>query len=500
MSRKGLVVVALCFAVLAFAVGAVPLSAQADKGDLMSVGAPSSSHKALTVTLGKADMVDVGGQVSDVMVADPTLIDVQAVQSDKLYVVGLRVGDTNIIALDEKGNVVKRIDIHVTYDLMAMRQLIKDLFPKETVQVGAIHDQVMLTGTASSAEVSSRIAGIVGRYVSDVQGKDKPVDEMVSNLLVVKGGQQVMLQVRILEAKRSIIKELGVKTNANDPDELSATTLFGELPGSNQSGLESLGAAVGEGIALSQEAVGTGSAILDSGIAGVGQIGLFLDALEEKNLVNILAEPNLTAVSGETAGFLAGGEFPVPVGRDQVGNLVIEFREFGVSLNFKPVVLSEKRISLQMKTEVSSLDFDNAITLSDTQVPGLDVRKADTTVEVASGGSLMIAGLLKSEAIKGMSGLPGVNKAPVIGKLMSSDSFKRNETELIVIVTPYLVEPYADKEQAEPAVTKAENTASEAPVSARAISGPFVANVRRVYKVEDASLFAGNGQFGYLLD
>src|SRR5690606_18747438 len=183
----------------------------------------------------------------------------------------------------------------------------------------------------------------------------------------------------------------------------------------------------GAGLALSGDPVAAGRLLFDSGISGIGTIGLFLNALEEENLVNILAEPNLTAVSGEQAGFLAGGEFPVPVGRDSVGNLVIEFREFGVLLDFRPVVMSDKRISLHMNTEVSSLDFDNAIVLSDVTVPGLDVRRAETTVEVPSGGSLMIAGLLQSEAVKGMAGLPGIRNTPVIGDLVSSDSFRRDD-------------------------------------------------------------------------
>jgi len=149
--------------------------------------------------------------------------------------------------------------------------------------------------------------------------------------------------------------------------------------------------------------------LVDSGLDGIGQIGIALNALEERNLVNILAEPNLTAVSGEQAGFLAGGEFPVPAGRDQVGNVIIDFREFGVSLNFKPVVLSGERISLQMNTEVSSLDFESAVTLANLQVPGLDIRRAETTVEIPSGGSLMIAGILRSDTLEGMAGLPGIS-------------------------------------------------------------------------------------------
>jgi pilus assembly protein CpaC len=466
-----------------------------DKGVLVDVQSAQGGGQVqapLYITLGKAEMVDLPGNVSDVLVADPTIIDVQAVQSNKLYVVGLNVGDTNLIVLDERGETVKRLDVHVKYDLQAIQSLVNELFPDESVKIGSIHDQILMTGTASTPEKASKIANIVGHYVSDLQDEDKSVDELISNLIDVRGEQQVMLQVKIIEATRSILKELGLETDLNDPNELSATTLFGTTPGSNQTNHGNFGAfATGAGIALSQDPTGIGRIIADTGIKGIGQIGLFLNALEEENLVHILAEPNLTAVSGEQAGFLAGGEFPVPVGRDQVGNLVIEFREFGVSLNFKPVVLSQDRISLQLNTEVSSLDFDEAIVLAGVTVPGLDVRRADTTVEIPSGGSLMIAGLLQSSAVKGMAGLPGIRNTPVLGDLVSSDSFQRDETELVVIITPYLVEPYAQTNRAEKVPKR--------------VNGPlartFASNIRKIYGIrEDDEIFEGNEQFGYLLN
>lgn len=463
--------------------------AAADKGDLVDI--TPIKNKPVTVTLGKAEILDVGGNVSDVMVANPNIIDVTAVQSDKLYVVGVEVGDTNIIALDDNGDIVKRIDIHVSYDIQAIQKVVDDLFPNESVRVGAVHDQILLTGTVSNPSVASRVSNIVGHYVSDLQDLDgKPVDELISNLMEVRGGQQVMLQVRIVEATRSVLKELGVQTNSNDPNELSATTLFGNTPPGDFSGGEAAQLITGQGIALSKQAAGIARIFADTGIQGIGTIGLFLNALEEQNLVNILAEPNLTAVSGETAGFLAGGEYPVPVGRDQNGNVVVEFREFGVSLNFKPVVLSDKRISMNLNTEVSSLDFENALRLDDLTVAGLDVRKASTTIEIASGGSLMIAGLLQSDALKGMSGLPGISKTPVLGKLVSSDKFNRNETELVVIVTPYLVEPYAETERAQPVPEQKNNPLAES----------FAENMRRIYKKHDPELFSQDEQFGYLLD
>ncbi len=486
---------------IALFVVALPLTALAAKGDLVSVeqGMPKTSPP-LYITLGKAELIALPGDVSDVLVADPEIVDVMAVKSNRLYAVGLSAGDTNLIVLDSNGDVLKRIDLHVRYDLQAIQSLVEELFPDEDVKVSSIHDQILLTGTVSTPEKASKITNIVGHYVSDLQDQKGTPDELISNLLEVRGEQQVMLQVKIVEASRSILKELGVETNFNNPDQVT-TTFFGQRPGSSNDGAstptnpaQALFNA-GAGIALSQDPVGAVGLLFDSGIAGIGTVGAFLNALEEENLVNILAEPNLTAISGQQAGFLAGGEFPVPVGRDQIGNIVIEFREFGVSLNFRPIVMSDKRINLQMNTEVSSLDFSNAIVLSDLVVPGLDVRRAETTVEIPSGGSLMIAGLLQSSAIKGMAGLPGIRNTPILGDLVSSDSFKREETELVVIVTPYLVEPYAEEKRADP---------MDVPVQKNnPLANAFAINIRRSYEVDEEGeeeMFAGDNRYGYLLD
>ena len=469
--------------------GALPFAnVMAAKGDLTSIRAEQGVKKPLQITLGKAELIDVGTELADVLVADPLLIDVMAVQSDRLYIVGLNVGDTNIIALDGEGDIVKRLDIHVTYDLQAIQSTVDELFPGENVKVGAVHDQVILTGTASNPEVASKITNLVMHYVSDLQDEDASADELISNLIETRGEQQVMLQVKIVEATRNVIRELGIETNFNDPNELAATTIFGGTqPTSFLSGTDSLTAA--SAVALTQDPIGAARLVADTGLRGIGEIGLFLEALEEENLANILAEPNLTTVSGEQAGFLAGGEFPVPVGRDNVGNVVVEFREFGVSLNFRPVVMSEDRISMQMNTEVSSLDFENAVVLADLTVPGRDIRRAETTVEMPSGASLMIAGLLQSEAVKSMSGLPGISKTPVLGDLVSSDGFERNETELIVIVTPYLVKPYSDKKVVEHVPKQRTKPLAQA----------FAANIRREFDA-DSDLFDTDGGFGYLLD
>jgi pilus assembly protein CpaC len=469
-------------AITALCVLALPALVHAEKGDLENIVAEAAEPGPVYITLGKAELIDVDGDIADVLVANPAIIDVMAVQSNRLYIVGLTIGDTNIIALDANGDVIKKLDIHVKYDLKAIQAMVEDLYPDEDVKVKAVHDQVVLTGTVSTPEVASRIADVVASYVGDLQEVKGTTDELINNLLNVRGEQQVMLQVKIVEASRSILKELGVNTDINDDNALSTSTLFNENT--------SFTFGTGAGIGLSQDPTGVARFLTDTGIAGIGDLQFFLRALEEENLVHVLAEPNLTAVSGQKAGFLAGGEFPVPVGRDNVGNVVVEFREFGVSLNFKPVVLSSGRISLQMNTEVSSLDFDSAVVLADLNVPGLDVRKADTTVEVQSGGSLMIAGLLQSEAVKGLAGLPGINKTPILGDLVKSDSFSRNETELVVIVTPYLVEPYAEKNRAERAPAHQDNP----------LARSFAINVRKSYEVDDDAIFSDDEKYGYILD
>lgn len=467
--------------------------ANAAKGDLVSLHAAKKTPPPLQITQGKADIIKLPGNVSDVLVADPDIIDVQAVQSDKLYIVGLSTGDTNIIVLDAQGEVLKKIDIHVTYDTQTLQSMLESLFPNESVKVGSMQGQILLTGTVSNPDTASKIANITGHYVSELQDTDdKEVDQLISNLMEVRGEQQVMLQVKIVEAKRSVLKELGLETAVNDPNELATTTIFGNTPSAstiNNGNAFNLGA--GPGLTLSEDAVGAAGLLLDTDRSAFGTIGLFLEALEQENLVNVLAEPNLTAVSGQQAGFLAGGEFPVPTGRDQFGNITIEFREFGVSLNFRPIVLSDKRINLQMNTEVSSLDTTNAVVLADLTVPGLDIRRAETTVELPSGGSLMIAGLLQSEATEGMRGLPGISDTPVLGDLIKSNSFRRDETELVVIVTSYLVESFADKEVAEK--EKKKENSSMAKI--------FAVNIRKMFGAQDEELFAASsGPYGYLLD
>ncbi len=459
---KGLAVLVTALALSAF-------SAHAEKGDLVTLSAKKQHQDpTLVLTLGKADVVEVDGPVADVMVANPSIVDVSALQSNKLYLVGAAIGDTNIIALDAEGNVLKRMNVHVRIDEITLQNNIEALFPDENVKAKTVNDQVVLTGNVSTPAAANKIQDLAARVAGDAA--------RVANLMHVRGDQQVMLRVKVMEMSRSALREFSSELSLEDSGNGWDNVIGSFLTGS--------------GVGLTADPTISGTAVFEDGV--FGPLTSTLTAMEDKGLVNVLAEPNLTAISGEEAGFLAGGEFPVPSGRDSEGNIQIAFRSFGVSLSFRPVVLSEDRISLQLQTEVSSLDRENAIPLDGgLEIPGLDVRRASTTVEMGSGGSLMIAGILQSQSVKGMAGLPGIMETPIIGDLIKSKSFSRQESELVVIVTPFLIQPFADPDQANKLPEPEEQPLAQA----------FAENIRRTYASRrlPAELFAQEQRFGYLI-
>lgn len=454
----------------------------------------------LVLTLGKAEVVDIEGDVSDILVANPSVVDVQALQSNRLYMVGSEIGDTNIIALDAAGNIIRRMNIHVRIDELTLQRAINDLFPKESVNVKTAGNQLLLAGSVSTPSVASKVRDLALRFTGSGQ-------DSIVNMMDVQGKEQVMLQVKIMEVSRSLIRELGVRSelpNLSNSAAAATSNLGGVVSGRTTTGTL-LGDAAQESVfsrALGADVLG--SFLLPGG--GVtedpfGSLTLFnediapflltIDALDQNGLVKTLAEPNLTALSGEEAGFLAGGEFPVPSGRDSEGNIEISFRPFGVSLNFRPVVMSEDRISMELETEVSAVSREQSVTLDGLDVPGRDVRRANTNVELPSGGSLMIAGLIQSETLDSLEGLPGVIDLPIIGDLMKSKSFRRAESELVILVTAYLVKPFADKEKAE--LIQQKNNVQH-------LARAFAANVRRTFgELKLTGLLDDETGYGYLL-
>lgn len=464
-----------------------PLQGKASKTDLVTVASDiQKKDPTIVLTQSMAEIVDVEGQIADVMVADPSIVDVSALQSNRLYLVGINLGTTNIIALDEAGNVIKRLNVHVKIDDETIQNALEELFPNEDVHVKSLTDQLILSGTVSTPDVAERVANVVGQYMGEIQDMDGAADEIIVNLLNVRGKAQVMLRVKVMEVSRTLLRERGANTDIDDLGGVFGKNIRNN-PHPDMDGI--FGGVIETGVTETPYAL---FGVLES-FGALGPIETMISLLEEEGLVKVLAEPNLTAISGEEAGFLAGGEFPVPSGKDSEGNIVITFRQFGVSLNFSPTVLSEKRISLQLQTEVSSLARESQVQLDGVEVPGLDVRRASTTVELGSGGTLMIAGLLESETIKTMSGLPGITRTPILGDLMSSESFRRDETEMVVLVTPYLVDPFADEKQSEEVPKKEQEQSG--------LASAFSKNIRKTYgALQISDLFEGDKSYGYIID
>lgn len=446
---------------LMLAVMVIPLvpSSAAD----LKVAAKKSG--SITLTVGKADVVNVGKGVADVLVANPDIVDVGAIKAEQLYLIGTQVGTTNISVFDDDGGLLRQIAVQVNADKSTLEQSLKTMFPGERVKVSANNDDIILSGRVSDAETAAKIRDLAQRFATGT--------ETVVNKLQVTGNQQVMIKVKVVEVSRNVLNELGIETDIT-------STIGDHLVGSGRTA---------DGLGLTVDpSFGTGSLVYSNN--GVGPIELVVRALERDGLVNTLAQPNLTAVSGENARFLAGGEFPIPSARDENGNITYEYRPFGVSLAFRPVVLNGDHINLQISTEVSEVSGQLTLQLPGVTVPSFTVRRAETTVDLNSGGSLMIAGLIQSQAIERMNRLPGIGSVPVLGALVSSESFSRNESELLVIITAFLVEPFAD-DQAEIVETDV-NTLSP-------LNGVLAEQLARTYG-KDTSTIVANMPFGYIME
>lgn len=374
----------------------------------------------LIITRGKSQVITVPSDIADVLVADPSVVEVGAIKKNKLYLIGASLGDTNVLIFDGDGNTVDHMDIHVRIDESTLQDTLTSLFPDENIVAKTVNDDIMLTGTASNPAIAGRIEEVATRFAG--------TGESVVNMMTVLGEQQVMLKVKVMEVSRSILNELGVNINTSYAgDDITATIL------SNQLGLTAA------------------SPLLSGTVAGsFGDIDVttLFSALERDGYITTLAEPNLTAITGENARFLAGGEFPIPSEVDSNGNVTYEYHPFGVALAFKPVVLDKNRINLNVSTEVSNISNDLVFSFNNVTVPGFDVRRAETSVELPSGGTLMLAGLIEANTLSDMNRVPGIKNIPIIGDLLSSESFQRSETELVVLISSYLVKPYNDQEQA----------------------------------------------------
>lgn len=393
-------------------------------------GSGPQSHQ-LNLPLNKGAIIELPEDARDVLVSNPEIVDAVVRTPRRIYVVGMKVGLTNAFFFTGNGKQLLNLEIRVERDMGVLESLIERSVAGSDVKVESINDRIVLLGSVRNAGDAEAARQIAIRFVTEANQPLK-MDAVVSRL-GIRGSDQVMLRVRIAEMQRTMSKQLGTDFGAlfdagkNLPVTLTSTNPFSLL-----------------GHALTNSNMQVGS------LLGGNSVQAVIRALERNGMIRLLAEPNLTAVSGESAKFLAGGEFPVPVARDRDGNVQLEFKPFGVGLGFTPVVLSEGRISLRISTEVSELTSENAFVAEGLTVPGLRVRRAETTVELPSGGSMVMAGLLQQTMAQNIDGIPGLKNIPILGSLFQSRDFKSGETELVVIITPYIVDATSPQNLASP--------------------------------------------------
>lgn len=424
-----------------------------------------SPSQEIVLSIGRGELITVPGTMTDVFVANEAVADVQIKSQRQLYVFGKAGGETTVYASNARGDVIFSANIRVGSNIGSVDQMLALAMPEAQVSVATMGtNTVLLTGTVAAPEDAAEAERLVQAFLGD--------EANVISRLKTATPLQVNLQVKFAEVSRSLVREIGGNLATYD----FATGGFrgGVGTGRPLGGAEAFRLdgplAVGAGAAnpslivpridasgnfilnpdgsIATETI-TGPAVANNSggttISGLGRLfGLdvlgALDLSERLGLITTISQPNLTALSGETATFLAGGEFPIPISQG-LGNVAIEYRDFGVSLSYTPTVLANGRISLRVRPEVSELSSQGAVTLNGFQVPALTIRRTETTVELGSGQSFMIAGLMSNNAQNALDKAPGLGDVPILGNLFRSRSFRRGETELVIVVTPYLVQP-----------------------------------------------------------
>ncbi len=408
----------------------------------------------MVIPVSRSELIEVPVDMGEVIVANPNIADVYVHGKNKVSIIGKSIGQTTLRIFDGDNKLIRETDIVVGYDLPAIRKALKDFLPYETIGVEMVNTNLALTGQVSSATAADRAVKIISEFVSpafDPLNKDAvttspgqtPVAATkIVNLLTISSGQQVMLRVRVGEMRRTALRNLGVNLEAVKD---GGNTLFAIGTGKGL-GAFTAGSGVGFGQYSGIDSDQTRGIISGTYLneSGDGLSGM-LEALERDGLFKILAEPNLVAMSGEKANFLAGGEFPIPI-QATLGDITIEFKPFGISVEFLPVVLSENRIRIEVAPEVSEISRENAIVLNNIEIPALNTRRARTTVEMAPGESFMVAGLIQDRMQSQIEQLPGVGEIPILSALFRSTSYQREETELVLAVTPYIVDPLASSD------------------------------------------------------
>jgi len=375
----------------------------------------------LQVTLDKAETIATDREFSDVLVGNAQMADVVALTSRTLYVLGKKVGSTSITLLSPDKRVMGVVNVEVTFDLEGLRRRLRENIPSSGISVSSVGNKILLSGTVRDSVSLSKALAIA----------EQTAPQAVTNALSVRGSQQVLLEVRFVEADRESSRELGVGWDVFGNRIAAISGVTGVTAPAGGTPVPVIG--------LASNNVPFGAAIarlLDGGT----KADVIVQALEKRGLARRLAEPNLVALSGDTASFLAGGEFPFPVAAEN-NRITVEFKKFGVGLAFTPTVLDDGLINVKIEPEVSELDPTTTLRVEGIEIPSLIIRRAQTTIELRDGQSFAIAGLLSANNFKNQKQLPWIGEVPVLGTLFRSAAFQKKETDLVIIVTPHLVKP-----------------------------------------------------------
>lgn len=425
----------LAVAVSTVAILAAPSFAPAQAQTRAAV-AMGGQTQLINLPRGSSMAVDLPADARDVIVPNPAVAEAVLHSPRRITIIGLAPGETDAVVLDAAGRNILSLRVRVDAGVSALQDTLNRVMPGSNVHAEAVNDSIILTGTVYSAGEADRAGQITRAFVS--------APEKVINMMTIGGSDQIMVKARIIEVQRTVVKQLG----------LDATAVLASVG-------NGLSFAQGATFAVNGDLLGGGSLRYTDSAGDGSRLDTAVRAFERAGLVRILAEPNITTANGENAEFLAGGEFPVPVSQDSSDNgttVGVEFKPFGVRLAVRPIVISPGRISLQLSTEVSELTQLGAFTLGGGNgdapslvIPALNVRRASNTVELPSGGSLMIAGLLREDTRQNIDGLPGLGDLPVLGALFRSRDYLSGETELVIIVEAYIASPVAPGQMQTPA-------------------------------------------------
>lgn len=435
--------------------------------------------RRINMTPGRGILVELPIDVQDVVVSHPETVDASVLSLRKIYLIGKEIGSTNVLFIGRDGRRQLVLEITIARNLAELTSLLQQLLPGSRIKVTAAGDSIVLSGTVLTGQEASRAAEIAKQFAKKGE---------VVNMLAAASREQVLLKVTVSEMRRDAVRRLGI----NLPEALLragqfsfAKVIQNSLPISNVQTPGALFAGPG-----TVPLVAAGTAFQGSWQSRRGTASALIESLERAGLSRTLAEPNLTAISGETAKFLAGGEFPVPIAADR-DTIKVEWKQFGISVAFTPFVLTEGRISLKISAEVSELSPESSVTTLAISVPGLKVRRAETTIELPSGGALAIAGLLSDDARQSAEGVPELKNLPVLGSLFRSRDYQRNETELVFLVTPFIVKPTETTDMVRP---------DEGFAPASQLQGLFLGYLNRVYGRPVDRLASHKNNYGFVID